>query len=250
MRNGSALVLAMAIMIFPGLASTARAQGPSQSPEQKQYPDQPPDANQPNYRQPGISGPIIPDEDLWTAHLSDEPQKKAQAAMDALTAGNTKDARENVLKLASHVYIAADRSEGLARRNLMTSLDELRRTADAIQAGSLSSPKALSPVLARALQALSYHHAIKATEKWLNRKEIPCGYELQAAELDYRDALDWVGQEPDTSVAEILNDAHDLSVRLIREDKVGDEEVTQAITGLTRKAQDLGDSLRPTASRS
>jgi hypothetical protein len=252
MRGANVFLLAAAAVVVPlvSVSVPVRAQEPSQSPDQKQFPEEPPLIPAPSLHQPGISGPIIPDEDLWTAHLSDEPQKQAKAAVEALTSGDLKNAREDVLKLASHVYIAADRSEGQARKILIASLDELRKTADAIQASSLSTPKPLAPVLARALQALSYHHAIKASEKWLNRKEIPAGYELQAAELDYRDALDWMGREPDAAVATILNDAHDLSVRLIREETIGDREVTLAITGLTRKAQDLGDSLRGVASTS
>jgi hypothetical protein len=157
------------------------------------------------------------------------PEVDFHVAYDSFSKGDMKTAASEIRKGARFLKLAAARSSGKVRTDLVTSYRGLRKQADDIEGGKANSPAQLKQAFAQAHFALAEYYQKRLEKSWLAKDTERAGHDLHAATRNLEQVLAWGGQEAERTFSSVIKHAYAISKKLIEDTGWISEEVEKGI---------------------
>ena len=132
-------------------------------------------------------------------------------------------------------------SIGDAQGVLESEIEALRKTAQKVEKGSLTSSNKLQRRFASGQYALARVHHIRASRYNSQHYYKRAVAELSAAVTDLERAVSWAGKELKNSSARVVKDVRDMSRRMREDLSVEPEEISTAVSNLSKVIERLSD---------
>jgi hypothetical protein len=147
----------------------------------------------------------------------------------------------SIRRASACMAVEAFGSFGEAQGLLEEEIDALRKTADKLEKGSLTSLGKLEQRFASAQYALARAHHIRASRYDSQHYYKRAVAALGAAVTDLERAASWAGKGIKNSSARVMRDVKDMSTRMREGLSVKPEEISAAVSGLQKAIERLDD---------
>jgi len=181
--------------------------------------------------------------EIWLA-LADEPATHMRLARQALAAGHLETAARELDKSATlfrwgEHYAFGERE----RRDFLATAQELEESARLLREGSERGTEPLFRVMSMSYRALAEHQAAAALREWEAGEHVRVALLLDAAATDIEQGFALSGETAGGSIDAAVADARAVAHGLDSKQPPSEAMVRDAIQGLERAAQGLGEVL-------
>jgi hypothetical protein len=185
--------------------------------------------------------PQIPEEILF--RFVDEPSHHFGLAQERFLKKDYAQSAAEIRKGSGFMKLEMTRSANEGEKALADASDRLEKLADGIASGSVASVDDLNAVLARAEQALAFHHEMKAETYWQIHDIRGAGRDLEAASVNLKNSVKYAGGKIDAETEGAIKDADEIAQVLIGGTKLADERVNASFNMLSDKIDEAGSKL-------
>ena len=145
----------------------------------------------------------------------------------------------NMRRAGACMAVEAFGSIGDAQGVLESEIEALRKTAQEVEKGSLTSPNKLRRRFASAQYALARVHHIRASRYNSQHYDKRAVSALSAAVANLERAVSWAGKEMKNSSARVVKDVRDMSKRMREDLSVEPDEISTAVSNLSKAIERL-----------
>ncbi len=187
-------------------------------------------------------GYILIEEEVWRV-VDDESEEHFHRAHESFLKKDLKKAAAQIRKSEVFLKMEAGRATAEGKKLMEESGHELRKLAEDVEHGAVTSVKRLDEVFARVHQAFAHHHHLKAKESWTNKAEQVAhkvGQDLQAAAAHFDQGLIWAGHKSEAAGAKAIKDTRMLAGKLIEGTGWVPAEVGKGIDSMGEEIEKFG----------
>jgi hypothetical protein len=173
--------------------------------------------------------------------FADETEFYMKQAQGSFEDRDRRSAAADIRRAGACMAVEAYGSFGDAARVLEKEIDALRKTAEEVENGSLTSSNKLQRRFASAQYALARVHHFRASrhdaQHYYRRTIAALGATVKALER----AVSWAGNGMNNSSARVVKDVKDMSRRMLEDLSVKPEEISVAVSDLKKTIERLDD---------
>jgi len=147
---------------------------------------------------------------------------------------NMAESADELRRAAANVKLEARRAKGEQYKALKDAFRELRKLADDVEGGKVTSSNELEEVFARAHYASARHHFRESSESWKNKDARNTGHALEAAATHLKHAATWAHQKEEELVAKVVKEAHLVAEKLTEAGDWASEEVDKVLAAFEK----------------
>lgn len=183
----------------------------------------------------------VPEEIL--IRFVDEPSHHFGLAHERFLKKEYAQSAAEIRKGAGFVKLEMARSTGEGRKALADAAVRLEKLAETVESGSVNSVGEINAALARAEQALAFHHEVKAEESWQANNAAGAGHDLKAASISLKNSLKYAGVKVDAETEAAIKDANGIGQKLLDGARQADERINAAMNTLGDKIDQAGKKM-------
>lgn len=166
-----------------------------------------------------------------------------QRAYDSFVKKDLKASATDIKEGAEILEQEAEQATADSKKALSKSAHELEQLAEDVETGTAISENKLKGIFARAEQALAEQNYLKASEAWTQKKTKETGSALENAALHLERAVQWTGTVMSIGTASALNNARNISGKLMQDVGWGYEDVAEGIKALGDEISETGKNI-------
>ena len=183
----------------------------------------------------------VPEEVL--IRFVDEPSHHFGIAHEHFLKKDYAQSAAEIRKGAGFVRLEMARSTEEGGKALAEAALRLEELAENVESGSVDSVDELNAVLARAEQALAFHHELKAEKSWQANNYPGAGHDLKAASMNLKNSLKYAGGKVEVETDAAIKDADNIGQKLLEGARLEDERIGAALEMLGDKIDEVGKKL-------
>jgi hypothetical protein len=181
-----------------------------------------------------------------TELLADGLEHLFQAARDHFAKQNLQAAATDIREAARLLKAEADHATSEeVKQALLTDRQALVKLADAVQQGTITAGADLQRAFAHAHYTLARHFHEQAKAAWLRKETTEAAHALQATVYHLEQGLTWTGEHIAAGTATVLDDARQLSGKLIAGTDYVLDQFGQAYEAVGKEIEKLSTRVEP-----